>query len=256
MKAFYLFFFLLWSILDTPVSAQEFFLGEAYAYKLTYLSIPAVNIYLTVPETVTVNGKKTYHLLAVARTNALFSPFYTLENRYHTYIDAVSGLPVKFSKEIHQRTLEQRGEILFDQTERQAVYEGGRFTSQIKTTIQENTHNLFSMIYSLRRGDMRVGQKFRFNLDVESEPWKAEAEVIKKETVKAADALHEAYKISIQFSSVRDEFKRKHTDILTRRVATSKTRLYFWIGAAAPYPFLKVEYEMAPFSTFTTLVKE
>ncbi|MBL7994399.1 DUF3108 domain-containing protein [bacterium] len=235
--------------------AQEKFLGERYAYKLTYLSIPAVNIYLSAPEMLTVNGKKALHLLAIARTTSLFSAFYTLENRYHTYIDQETGLPVKFNKTIHQRTLEQQGEISYDQANRQAVYNGGRFTSQVKMSMPENTHNLFSMIYFLRRDKLEVGQKFSFNLDVESEPWTAETHVDAKEKVDAADSTYDAYKVSFQFIPTKEEFKRKHTDILTRRVATSKTRLYFWIGADPPFPFLKVEFEMSPFSAYTTMVK-
>ena len=238
----------------TPLIGQEHFLGENYTYKLTYLGIPAVNIYLSVPETLTINERKTYHILAVARTSALFSPFYTLENRYHTYIDAESGLPVKFTKDIHHSTLDQHGEITYDQENNLAVYEGGRFSSQIKKSIQENTHTLFSMIYFLRREKLEKGKVFSFNLDVESEPWKVKAKVVLNETVSVAGKSHEAYKISFQFLPVKDELHRKHTDILTRRVATSATHLHFWIGAAEPYRFLKVEYDMSPFSAYTTLV--
>jgi len=249
-------FFILLTNSTVFLFAQERFLGEKYAYQLTYLSIPAVNIYLSVPETLSISGKKTFHLLAIARTNSLFSVFYTLENRYHTYIDAETGLPVKFSKDVHQRTLDQHGEISYDQANRQAAYEGGRFISQITMPIQENTHNLFSMIFFLRRGELHIGQTTHFNLDVESEPWNVETNVITKESVDAADSTYDAYKISFQFIPTKEELKRKHTDILTRRVATSKTRLYFWIGAAPPYPFLKVEYEMSPFSAYTTMIKK
>lgn len=249
------FFFLFFINSVVWLFAQEKFLGEKYAYKLTYLSIPAVNIYLSVPETLTVDGKKTLHLLAIARTSSLFSTFYTLENRYHTYIDQETGLPVKFNKTIRQRTLEQQGEISYDQVNRQAVYDGGRFTSQVKMSIQENTHNLFSMIFFLRRDKLQVGQKFNFNLDVESEPWNVGTNVEAKEKVDVADSTYDAYKVSFQFTPTKEEFKRKHTDILTRRVATSKTCLYFWIGAEPPFPFLKVEFEMSPFSAYTTMVK-
>lgn len=239
-----------------PVFSQDNFLGEKYAYKLTYLSIPAVNIFISVPETLLIRGQKVFHVLAVARTNSLFSPFYTLENHYDTYIHTDSGLPVQFNKDIHQRTLTQQGEISYDQEKLQAVYDGGKFVSQITTSIQKNTHNLFSMIFYLRREALHIGQQFNFNLDVESEPWNVETKVIARENIKAADSLYEAYKISFQFIPTKEELKRHHTDILTRRVATSKTRLYFWIGVAPPYPFLKVEYEMSPFSAYTTMVKD
>lgn len=256
MKFFYTVFIFFFLKSFVPVAGQEKLLGEDNAYKLTYLGIPAVNIYLSVPETLTVNGKRTFHVLAVARTNALFSPFYTLENRYHTYIDAESGLPLKFTKDIHQSTLDQHGEITYDQDNNVAFYEGGRFSSQVKKSIQENTHNLFSMIYFLRRGKLETGQKFTLNLDVESEPWKSTVTVLNKESVNVAGIYQEAHKISFQFAPVKEELKRKHTDILTRRVATSATRLYFWIGAAEPFHFLKVEYDMSPFSAYTTLVSK
>jgi hypothetical protein len=152
--------------------------------------------------------------------------------------------------------LEQRGTIVYDQENNVALYEGGRFSSQVRKSIQENTHNLISMIYFLRRGKLEAGQKFTLNLDVESEPWKATVTVLNKETVNVAGISQEAHKISFQFAPVKEELKRKHTDILTRRVATSATRLYFWIGATEPCHFLKVEYDMSPFSAYTTRVNK
>lgn len=240
----------------TGISGQENFLGENFNYRLTFLGIPTVDVSAAVPETLTINGQSVFHVDIVARTTELFSPYYTLENRYHTYISTLTGLPVKFTKDINQRTLQQRGEIDYDQTEGTAVYEGGRFTSQIRKSIQKDSHNLFSLIYFLRRNPLSVGQQQEWNLDVESEPWKVKTEVMAKEFVSAADSLFESYKVSLRFFPVKELIKRKHTDIVTRRVATPDTRINFWIGTHPPYPFLKIESEMFPFNTYTTMVRK
>ncbi len=243
-------------ILVTSVYSQQDFFGESFSYRLSYLGFPAASIRLTVPDTVMINGRKVFHVVAAAKSSSIFTPFYSVENTYHTYIDAASGLPVRLVKDIRQSTLIQQGKIEYDQSGRTATYEGGRFKSEVKKSIQENSHNLFSLIYFLRRNDLTQGWKREMNMDVESEPWKVIAEVVSKEKVSAAGRLFEAYKVSFRFLPVKEEIKRKHTDILTRRAVTTRTRGYFWIGCDPPYLFLKIDSEMSPFNTYTTMVEE
>jgi len=246
---------ILFTAAERNAAAQTPFLGEDYSYKLTYLGVSAVHISISVPEMIDTNGKRVYRVEAIARTTGLFSPFYTLENRYETYIDSANGLPVRFEKKIHQKTLDQTMQAEFDQSNHVVTYRGGKFANDTTAIIQEDCHNLFSMIYYLRRHRLERDKVYRFNLDIETEPWTAEVRVVNNEVLDLADRKWDAVKVAFQFRPVKDEFKRKHTDILTRRVVNSKTNLFFWIGTEEPYPFLKVEYEMSPFSTYTQLTE-
>lgn len=235
------------------VSAQGR-IGEYYAYKLTYLSIPAVSISLSIPDDSTIHGRRALHLIAVARTSGLFSPFYTLENRYETWMDAETGVPIYYRKTVDQKTIRQEMTADFDPTRRVVTYRGGKFVRDSSRAIKQETHNLFSMIYALRHMPLSQGQHVRLDLDVETEPWTADIEVVGEEKIHVAGKSWECVKVSFRFSPLGTESKRKHTDILTRRLATSKTRLYFWIAKENPRPFLKVEYDASPFSTYATLV--
>jgi len=228
--------------------------GEVHAFKLTYLSIPAVSITLTIPDDSTIHGQPVLHLVAIARTSSLFSPFYTLENRYDTWIDCDTGLPLHYHKKVDQKTIRQEMTADFDQSNHTVTYLGGKFSSGITQAIEPMTHNLFSMIYALRRQSLTKGQHLQINLDVETESWLADIEVVEEERIRVAGKTWESVKVAFTFSPRGEEKKRKHTDILTRRLATSKTKLYFWIAKEEPRPFLKVEYDTSPFSAYTTLV--
>lgn len=229
-------------------------IGEYYAYKLTYLSIPAVSITLSIPKDSTIHGRRTMHLTAVARTSGLFSPFYTLQNQYETWLDAETGLPLRYRKTVDQKTIRQEMTADFDLMNRVVTYRGGKFNRDTTRSIESETHNLFSMIYALRRLTLSRGQHVQLNLDIETEPWIADVEVVGEEKIHVAGKKWECVKVAFRFSPRGHESPRKHTDILTRRLATSKTRLYFWIAKEEPRPFLKVEYDASPFSTYATLV--
>lgn len=239
---------------SSPVFSQQW-VGESNDYKLTYLSISAVSISLSIPEIVQVDNKKAYRIVAVSKTTSFFSQFYSLENRYETLVDFETGLPIQYHKYITQKTIKQELITQYDHIKNIAHYEGGKFQEAFDIPVQQNTHNFFSMIYSLRRESLQVGQIYRMNLDVETEPWKVEAKVVQKEKIEAVDQEWDAFRVEFKFIPTQEEVKRKKTDILTRRLATSKTRLIFWIAEAAPHPFLKIEFEMSPFSAYTKLVE-
>jgi hypothetical protein len=247
---------LLFIFFSPVLFAQVNLVGESYTYKLTYLGIPAVNIVLSVPDTTQLNGRSAYRIVARARTNTFFSVFYTLDNRYETFVNVETGLPERFVKDIIQKTSKQKGSATYDQEKRTAYYEGGKFDSSFSVGVQERTHNFFSMIYALRTQPLHVGQTLNFNLDVETEPWRAEVQVAAKEKIEAAGKEREAFRVIFKFVPLKEEFPRRHTDIVTRRIATSRSRLTFWIGAETPHPFLKIEFILSPFNAYTILTGE
>jgi hypothetical protein len=235
--------------------SQDFIIGEAAFYKLTYLSIPAVNISLSVPEKIIVEDRPVYHIIATAKTNTVFSAFYNVNNRYDILIDSASGLPITLRKKIHQKTLDHEMQIRYDQDDHRIRLEGGKYAAPFDTSLMEQAHNFFSMIYFLRRQPLVAGQIMKLNLDVETERWIVEMQVVGKETIEAADEIWLAHRVNFKFSPLQEEKKRRKTDILTRRLVTSKTQLSFWISAESPYPFLKVLFEMSPFNTYTILTE-
>ncbi len=239
-----------------PAAAQDRLVGEFCVYKLTYLGFSAVTIELSVPETLAYHDRHAYRTVARAKTNTLFSAFYSLDNRYETLIDAGTGLPLTYTKVIAQKTLSQQMTVTYDQLNGMATYDGGKFIPAVTKTIRTATHNFFSMLYALRGLTFREGETRQLNLDVETEPWAAEIAVLGRDAVEAAGERRDAWKIDVRFRPLEVEVRRRHTDILTRRVATGKSHLTFWLDANPPHLFLKVEFEMSPFNTYAVLVGE
>lgn len=240
----------------TGIHAQNLRVGESLTYKLKYVGIPAVTITLSIPEKTTVDGREVYRLSAHARTSALFSAFYSLDNSYNTYVDAETGLPWKYTKSIAQKTLRQSVTTLYDQDSGKATYAGGKFDPPIQTALREQTHNFFSMIQRLRSLHLADGVAESFNLDVETEPWIASIRVQGTEELHVAGRHRNAHRVVFTFTPTQEETRRRKTDIVTRRVATSRSRLVFWIDAEPPHAFLQVEFELSPFSVYAVLVDE
>ncbi len=226
---------------------------ERAEYDLTYLGISAVHITVDIAEEVIMDGRKAIHLVAIAKTKSLFAPVYTLENRYDTYMDPVTGLPFRYDKTIHQKTIDQTMHVRY--TTDSAYYEGGKFDSSFAIATAERSHNLFSMIYALRRSPLKTGDTYTINLDIETERWVAVVLVTESESVYLAGKNWRAHKLTFKFTPVGEEKKRKHTDIVTRRLVQTQSNLVFWIGEQSPYPFLKVDYEMMPFDVKTNLTE-
>ncbi len=238
-----------------PLWTQISYTGEHLTYKLTYLSISAATVTISVPEKKKTPDGALYHVVATAKTHRLFSNFYSLDNRYDIFIDSATHLPVRMEKDIRQKTLEQRMTITYRHGRGDAVYDGGKFTPPLSSPVAPDAHNFFSMIYWLRHQPLKAGDRYTLRLDVESEPWLAAMHVTGDETVSAAGKNWQAVKIGFTFIPAREEKKRKKTDILTRRLVTSKTGLFFWLAKDGNHPFLKVEFEMSPFNVVTVLTE-
>ncbi len=247
--------FILFLLTAGPLVAQVP-IGETLTYKLTYVGIPAVTITLSVPEKTRLDGRDVVRLSAHAKTNVFFSAFYSLDNQYDTYVDAETGLPVTFTKTIAQKTLRQRMTTTYDQASHRAVYDGGKFDPAVDKPIREESHNFFSMIHCLRTRPLKEGFSQSFHLDVETEPWTVVAKVTGLETIHVAGRDRRAHKVVFEFTPTQEEVRRRKTDIVTRRVATSQSRLTFWIDTDAPCAFLQVAFELSPFNVYAALIEE
>lgn len=235
------------------IHAQEGVLGEHAVYRLTYISVPAVSISLSTAEKIKLPNGSIYRIIATARTYGLFSAFYRVDNRYIIDVDSATGLPHRMQKEIHQKTLDQQMTIDYVHASGKAVYDGGKFVPPHHSAIHHQAHNLFSMIYWLRKQSLRTGDVYEIQLDVETEPWKVRIYVEKEESLVAAGKKWLTAKTVFQFVPLKTETKRKKTDILTRRLVTSASQLIFWIAKEPPHPFIRVVFEMSPVNVVTEL---
>ena len=235
------------------LGAQTIFVGERAFYKLTYLSVSAATVTISVPEKKRTANGTFYHIVATAKTNAFFSAFYSLDNRYDIDVDSATLLPVRMDKDIRQKTLEQKMTITYRHNRGDATYDGGKFTPPLTAPLAGDAHNFFSMIYWLRHQPLKTGDRYPLHLDVETEPWNVTIDVLGDDITSAAGKKYSSVKVVFTFIPTQAEKKRKKTDMLTRHLVASGTKLYLWLGKEEPHTFLKVEYEMSPFNVVTVL---
>lgn len=253
MRFFFFRIVFIGAILWAPLSAQQIPIGEHTSYKLSYLSFSAASVSFQVTGIVNINDRPCYRLVTDAQTTSFFSAFYDLHNTYETFVDTVTGLPLRYTKNIAQKTLRQHLTINYDHDNQTAQYDGGKWDSVFTVNVQPESHTLFSALFDLRRRTMYEGKQWVYNLDNETEPWKIQVTVLSRENIPAAGKEYPAYKLQVRFTPVGEEKKRKHTDIVTRRLVQSATKLYYWIEADAPHRGVQIEHETSPFSTYTIL---
>src|SRR5437868_4994639 len=72
---------------DRTVPNSAFGLGERLVFDVEFLGITAGKATLEIPEILDLGRAKAYRLVSESRTNSFFNNFYSVHNRYESYID-------------------------------------------------------------------------------------------------------------------------------------------------------------------------
>src|SRR5215217_142795 len=67
------------------------------------------------------NGKPVYHCVGDGKTFSFFDNFFKVRDRYETYIDTATMLPVKFIRNVSEGGYKAYNNVTFNQTARTAV---------------------------------------------------------------------------------------------------------------------------------------
>lgn len=112
------------------------------------------------------NGKTVYHCVAVGKTYSFFDNFYKVRDRYETFIDTATMLPVKFIRNVDEGGYKIYNNVTFNHPNKTAISTKGVFN--ITPCIQD----VISSVYYARNIDFskyKKGEKIDFDMFLDNE---------------------------------------------------------------------------------------
>ncbi len=127
------------------------------------------------------NGKPTFHCVGEGKTYSFFDNFFKVRDRYETYIDTATMLPLKFIRNIDEGGYKKYNNVTFNHTAGTAVSTKGIFKTS--NCIQD----VISAIYYARNinfNKYKPGDKIPFDMYLDDEVYHLYIRYIGKENVK------------------------------------------------------------------------
>lgn len=145
-------------ICDTDNTAFQ--AGEKIVYKLYYnwnfVWIPAGEVTFQVNDL-----NKQYHITVRGKTYPSYEWFYAVDDKYESYLDKKTLLPVIHIKDVHEGGYTRFDRTIFDQSNRKAVSSRGANRNDLKDKHMDLTgcmHDLISIVYYARNLDPNAMQ--------------------------------------------------------------------------------------------------
>ncbi|MEO6455451.1 MAG: DUF3108 domain-containing protein [Ginsengibacter sp.] len=127
------------------------------------------------------NGKPVYHCVGEGKTFSFFDNFFKVRDRYETYIDTATMLPVKFIRNVSEGGYKTYNNVTFNHSAGTAVSTKGVF--KITNCIQD----VISATYYARNinfDNYQPGDKIPFDMFLDDENYHLYLRYIGKETIK------------------------------------------------------------------------
>ncbi len=139
------------------------------------------------------NGRRVFHVIGDGKTLKSYEWFYKVRDRYETYIDAETMLPVKFVRNVNEGGFKIYNSVNFNQSIGQAVSTTGVF--KVPNCIQD----VLSAIYYARNinyNKYQPGAKIPFTMFLDDKVYNLYIRYLGKELVKTKYGSFNAIKIS------------------------------------------------------------
>lgn len=188
--------------------------GEELTYRLRYGVVSAATGTLKVENSkIKFSSPQSFHLSAHGRTSSAFGIFFTVDNRYDSYIDSRTFLPHYYTENIREGSYRRTDIVSFNHRNRTVKGNKGTFTSP-----SAQTFDLLSAYYFARNldlSDVKIGQSFKLTYFLNDEIATLGIEYIGVETIKTSLGTLECLKFS--------------PEIKPGRIFRKDSRLYLWV---------------------------
>lgn len=138
------------------------------------------------------NNKPAYHFVGEGKTYSFFDNFFKVRDRYESYVDTATMLPMKFIRNVDEGGHKIYNNVSFNHQTNTAVTTNGVF----KTT--QCIQDVVSAVYYARNIDFekyKPGDKIFFDMFLDDEIFNLYIRYLGKETIKTRYGKFKAYKI-------------------------------------------------------------
>ena len=156
--------------------------GERFIYDITWFGLNVGTGTMEVQAKEDYEGKEIYHIVSTARSNAMISLIFPVEDKIETFVD-VNGI-YSYHIKIKQRHGSRRvnKEIIFDQEQHKAtmIYKGKSRTYTIPPKVQDS---LSSLYFFRTLNDLKVGESVYIDVHESKKNWRLEIQILDQEQV-------------------------------------------------------------------------
>lgn len=188
--------------------------GEKLSYKLKYGFLSAANGVLSVNKSkLQFSNKNVYHLSAYGQTSAGFSIFYTVKNKYDSYIDGSTYQPYLYTEDIHEDNYTRKEYATFDHKNHTVSGAKGSFKSP-----SSQLFDLVSAYYFSRNLDLstlKSGDSFKIPYFLNDEVAELKVTYVGTEKIKTSLGTLECIKLN--------------PEIKPGRIFKDDSKLYLWV---------------------------
>ncbi|HMR18575.1 MAG TPA: DUF3108 domain-containing protein [Sphingobacterium sp.] len=195
------------------LSESTFKEGEKLTYKLRYGKMSAATGVLSVNASKLQFSQPTYHLNAYGQTSSFFSMFFTVRNKYDSYISQNTFLPFLYLEDIKEGNYTRKEYATFDHRNKTVKGQKGTFKSPVAQTF-----DLLSAYYFARNLDfssLKPGDTFKLTYFLNDEIEQLGIQYIGVEKIKTNLGTIECIKLS--------------PEIKPGRIFKKDSRLYLWV---------------------------
>lgn len=160
-------------------------------YNMGFVWINAGNAHFNLKQE-DVSGKKTYHISADGKTAKSYEWFYKVKDKYETYIDKETMLPVRFVRHVSEGGMKINQDVTMNHSKGQATSDGKVYA------IPKCTQDVLSAIYFARNIDYnkyKPGDKIPFNMFLDDKVYSLYIKYVGKEKITTKMGTYNAIKI-------------------------------------------------------------
>jgi len=174
---------------EKPV-AFPFAPGERMEWGVRYFGIEVGRAAVEVVRFIEVRGRRVAHVVGTARTNAIFSVFYRVDDRTEAWIDADALLTLRTATHTrHGRRREVYEEVEFDWPARFVkIFEARRHSAdaqRVEFDFGPFAHDTFDALYALRGMPLKTGDRVRLPVYATQKIYEFEIAVGEKDSIRS-----------------------------------------------------------------------
>lgn len=161
--------------------------GEKLTYRIAWIGIPVGIVTSEVKEIIEVNGHQTYHIELTAKTNAFCSAIYRIDDRFVTYMDVNTLLPIRHELKRREGRHKKDYIVEYDHRKNTATYQNLRENWTRTMDVPKGSHDPLSAIYFYRTKDVDVGTKVDFYVNMNEKNYRVTGKIEKKAIVEVPE---------------------------------------------------------------------
>ena len=175
---------------NTSFKTGEKLMFKVY-YNLNFVWINAGNAYFNT-DADEMNGRPVYHVTGDGKTAKSYEWFYKVKDKYETYIDKETMLPLRFVRNVNEGGFKINQDVAFD-------HKKGKATSDKKVyDVPKCTQDVLSAIFFARNRDYskyKPGDKIPFDMFLDNKVYNLYIKYVGKEDIKTKLGTYHAIKI-------------------------------------------------------------